>query len=633
MSGIQLSKVEKLRSQIDRAISDGDAPAARGMLAELWHLDARPATANFVVSRFERLRERLPAIPCRVAFLRSFTIEPIESSLRAEAAVNGIDLSMHVGSFNAYVQEILDERSSLYAFSPDIAVLAVQTRDVAPQLWSGFAELTAEASREVVSQVCGGFRQWVDAFRSRSQAHLIIHMLEVPEYPANGILDAQSENGQVEAIRSINRELGRIARERSGVYLMDYDALIGSFGRSRWHDEEKWLTMRMPISPAAFPALVHEYMRLFCPLMGKLCKVLVVDLDNTLWGGVVGEDGFDGIQLGAEYPGAAYQALQRVILDLYQRGVILGIASKNNLQEAMEVIERHPHMLLRREHFSALEINWNDKAQSLRSIAAALDLGADALAFLDDNETERSWVRSQLPEVTVIELPETALQYADALRSSPVFERLSLSAEDRVRSRYYAEEGRREAMKQQAGSLEDFYRSLAMEAEISTVTPQTLARVAQLTQKTNQFNLTTRRYSEQQISAMAGDGWCWYALRLRDRFGDTGLVAVAGVHRDGMVEEIDTFLMSCRVIGRTVETALLAFIAEEAAREGSAKLAGWFLPTKKNAPAKDFYRSHGFTCTKEENGASRWEFDLTAGKIPAPPWIQLAGGRMSEVAR
>ncbi|MGH9437109.1 MAG: HAD-IIIC family phosphatase [Terriglobia bacterium] len=623
-----------MRLRIDEAVSGANTRVAQILLADLWRRDPRPATANFVNSRFERLRPHLQATGCRVAFLRSFTLEPVAPSLRAEAAVRGLDITVQFGGFNAYAQDILDGGSNLYAFSPDIAVIAVQTRDIAPELWSGFPDLSAQALREVVDRISVNFRQWVEAFRSRSQAHLIIHTLEVPEVPANGILDAQSETGQMESIRSINLDLMRLARDHSGVYLLDYDGLAASYGRSRWHDEEKWLTMRMPISSDAHPLLVNEYMRFLCPLMGKICKALVVDLDNTLWGGVVGEDGFDGIRLGAEYPGAAYLALQRAILDLHQRGVILAIASKNNLGEAMDVIERHPHMLLRPEHFSAVQINWNDKAQSLRAIAAELSIGTDSLAFLDDSETERYWVRSQMPEVAVIDMPETPLKYAEALRRSPVFDRLKLSAEDRLRSRYYAEDDRREELKHQVSSLEDFYRSLAMEAEVSTVSPQTLARVAQLTQKTNQFNLTTRRYTEQQISTMAaGDDWRWYTLRLRDRFGDTGLVAVAGVHRDGIAWEIDTFLMSCRVIGRTAETALLAVISEHARREGGRKLMGWFLPTKKNAPAKDFYPSHGFVNTEEANGASRWEFDLTTGCLEAPPWIRLSGKTVSEVAQ
>jgi FkbH-like protein len=417
--------------------------------------------------------------------------------------------------------------------------------------------------------------------------------------------------------------LFRLAREHAGVYVLDYDALVARYGRLSWHDERKWLTMRMPIAANCLIHLSNEWLRFIQPLTGRVCKALVTDLDNTLWGGVVGEDGMGGIKLGPEYPGAAYQALQRAILDLYQRGIILAVCSKNNLPDAMEVLERHPAMLLRPEHFAVMRINWNDKAQSLHEIAAELDIGTDALAFLDDNPAERAWIRSQLPEVTVIDLPDDPMSYSQALRASPVFERLGLSTEDRERGRYYAEQRLRTELSQSVASLEDFYRSLLMEVEISLVAPETLARLAQLTQKTNQFNLTTHRYSEHQIAEIAADtNWEVYSMRVRDHFGDNGLVGMAITHYQGEVCEIDTFLLSCRVIGRTVESALLATIAEQARIKGAQQLIGWFLPTKKNIAAKEFYRSHGFNCTLDQDEGSRWEFDLTCGEIVSPPWIK-----------
>jgi FkbH-like protein len=368
--------------------------------------------------------------------------------------------------------------------------------------------------------------------------------------------------------------------------------------------------------------MAHEWLRFIHPLMGSVCKALVTDLDNTLWGGVVGEDGLHGLKLGLEYPGAAFQALQRALLNLYERGIILAVCSKNNLAEAMEVLEHHPGMLLRPHHFAALRINWADKAQNLREIAAELNIGLEAIAFLDDNPVERRWVQDQLPEVTVIELPDNPMGYVQALGHSPVFERLSLSAEDRQRGQYYAEQRLRTALEQDSASLEDFYRSLQLRVEISGVAPETLARVAQLTQKTNQFNLTTRRYTEQQIAEMAADpDWQVYSAWVYDRFGDNGLVGVVIVHYQGVTCEIDTFLLSCRVIGRTVETALLATIAEQACHKGAQRLLGWFLPTKKNAPAKEFYGSHGFICILEREGGSSWEFDLVNERIAAPPWV------------
>jgi FkbH-like protein len=346
-------------------------------------------------------------------------------------------------------------------------------------------------------------------------------------------------------------------------------------------------------------------------------------LDNTLWGGVIGEDGMAGIKLGIEYPGAAYRNVQRAMLDLYARGILLAVASKNNPTDAMQVLEQHPAMLLRPSHFAALRVNWNDKVQSLREIAAELNIGIDAVAFIDDNPAERQWVQGQLPEVTVIDLPDDPASFAAALRDCPVFERTSVSSEDRERGRYYAEQRLRTELEQTATTREDFLRSLQMEVRIELVKPETVGRVAQLTQKTNQFNLTTRRYSEQQVSEMASqDDWHVYTAQVLDRFGDNGLVGVAITHRQGDVCEVDTFLLSCRVIGRTVETSLLVTVAEQASSEGAAKLVGQFLPTKKNAPAKDFYPSHGLVCTSEEAGGSRWELDLASLQVQSPSWIK-----------
>jgi FkbH-like protein len=360
------------------------------------------------------------------------------------------------------------------------------------------------------------------------------------------------------------------------------------------------------------------------PLSGRVAKALVVDLDNTLWGGVVGEDGLDGIQVGPEYPGAAYLALQRAIQALRHRGVLLAVASKNNPDEALDALDRHPGMLLRSGDFAALRINWNDKARSLREIAEELNIGVDSLAFLDDNPAEREQVRLELPEVTVVELPSDPMGYARALADCPVFERLSLTREDQQRGRLYEDQRQRADLQRASASLEDFLRSLEMEMSMGPVEPASVRRVAQLTQKTNQFNLTTRRYSEQEIDALASDpGARVYQVQVRDRFGDNGLVGVAITRRGADAWEIDTLLLSCRVIGRAVESAMLARLSDDARAAGATRLCGWFLPTAKNAPASDFYPSHGFSLLESSDGATRWEAGLGADRPRCPEWIDL----------
>jgi FkbH-like protein len=604
----------EFREGVDRAIAVGDASGAARMLASAWELEPGSALAGFVSSRYDRIASRLGLLPQRWAILRSFTVEPLIPLLKAGAFAGGVALETQVGEFNAYAQEILDPGSPLYRFHPHVVVLAVQTRDVAPGLWRGEA-----AADDVLSRFGG----WIASFREHSQAALIVHSLEAPAIPGAGILDAQREDNAAEAIHRINRGLRAMAGQHPGVYILDYDALVARHGRDRWSDPRKWLTVRLPVASASLPHLASEWLRFLHPLAGKVAKCVAVDLDNTLWGGIIGEDGMNGIRLGADYPGAAFQELQRALLDLTRRGILLAVCSKNNPADAMEALSAHPGMILQPRDFAATRINWNDKAQNLREIASELNIGLDAIAFLDDNPVERQQVREQAPEAIVIRLPEDPMDYAHTVRDCPWFERLTLSEEDRRRGDYYAAQRERVALEQKVTSREDFYRSLEQVAEIAPVNPQSLSRVAQLTQKTNQFNLTTRRYSDQQIAEMASRPACRvWTLRVKDKYADNGLVGVAILRTEGAICEIESFLMSCRVIGRTVETALLAHLAADARQQGATRLQGWFLPTKKNAPAQEFYREHGFEVAERTEEGVLWRLDLLEKEIRTPEWIK-----------
>lgn len=614
----------EIKPEIDRLIASGEASAAVSLLPELWSQDKSASTASFLVSRYEQQRSNLNLTPHKLSVLRSFTIEPMMPLLKAPALVAGIDLTIQLSEFNAYVQEIVDPASSLYRFEPDTVVLAVQTRDIAPELFRDFSALTSDQVSETVKRIVADYRTWISTFRKQSRANLIVHNLEQPIFPARGILDSQSADCQAFVIQQINRSLRQTAGEYSGVYILDYDALVARYGRLNWHDERKWLTVRLPISAQNLNHMVEEWMRFLHPLTGRIAKALVVDLDNTLWGGVIGEDGMAGIRLGTEYPGAAFQDVQRALLDLHRRGILLAIASKNNPDDGMEALAKHSGMLLKPEHFACTRINWGDKAQSLREIAKELNIGIDSLAFLDDNPIERRAVRAQVPEVMVLDLPNEPMEFARIIREFPAFERLTLSAEDLQRGSYYQAQRDREQLQQSITSREDFYRSLNQEVEIAALTKATLPRIAQLTNKTNQFNLTTRRYTEQQISELVqSPGWHCFSLQVKDRFGDNGLVGVALTHHHDGIYEIDTLLMSCRVIGRTVETAFLSFLAGHARELNASSMQGWFLPTRKNAPARDFYSDHGFQTLRQDGDGTLWELNLEKSSLPCPEWVRL----------
>lgn len=615
------------RQEADRCIAEGLPEKAAAALAEIWRSEAgSPAAAAFVVSRCAGVGAALSLQPHRLAILRSFTVEPAVPLIKAAAFVAGLNLNVQVGDFNAYVQDLAEADSRLYRFQPDTVILAVEACDAAPRLWRDWADLSAAEARSEAGGVVDRFRDWIAAFRRHSQGNLIVHSLAVPEGLARGVLDAQLETSQAETFQEINRELRRATREFRGVYILDYDALVAHHGRYQWRDERKWLTVRMAFAGRHQADMVREWMRFLHPLAGRIAKAVAVDLDNTLWGGVIGEDGFHGIKIGREYPGAAYRDVQRALLDLRQRGILLAVCSKNNPADAMEVLERHPEMLLRPEHFAAMRIDWNDKAGNLRELAEELNIGLDAMAFLDDNPVERQQVCAAAPEVHVIHLPDDPLRFARAIREAPVFERLSVSTEDLQRGDMYRVQQERLKLETSAASREDFLRSLDQRAEIGRVSAATLARVAQLTQKTNQFNLTTRRYSEQQIAAIADSReWRVYWIRVRDRFDDNGLVGVAIVRLDDAAWKIDTLLLSCRVIGRTVETAFLAHLVEEAAANGIRIIEGWFLPTNKNAPASGFYANHGFRLAETADCGTRWVLDLQQNTVRCPEWIRCEG--------
>ncbi|HXU80834.1 MAG TPA: HAD-IIIC family phosphatase [Polyangia bacterium] len=611
-------------TRIDDAFARQQAAEAVSFLRQYFQRNPTLAAARAVTERLEKHDAPADRRRCKAFFLRSFTLEPMLPLLRAWALLHGVDLQPQVGEFNAYPQELLDPGSALYTSEPDVVFLAVQTRDLLPDLWERSAGLGAAQTQALVEQALANLQSWVGLFRERSRAHLVLFDLALPGWPSAGLLDAQSPDGQSGKILWLNQQLRALAAAHTGVTVLPFEALVARIGRERFYDERKWLTARMPVAAGALWPLACECTRMLLLLMGKVCKALVVDLDNTLWGGIVGEDGPHGIKIGAEYPGAAFRAFQRAILDLYERGVILAVASKNNPADAMEVIEKHPGMLLRPQHFSSLQISWTEKAQSLRAIAAELNIGIDAVAFVDDNPVEREHVRISVPEVYVIDLPTDAMGYAEALRSVPVFERTVLTSEDRARGALYAAERARTSLEKASGSVEEFYRSLEMSMTIGSATPGAVARIAQLTQKTNQFNLTTRRYDEQQIVDFAGRPEMGvYSCAVKDKFGDNGLVGVAITKQEGAVWEIDTFLLSCRVIGRTVETAFLAHLAEQARAAGARTLRGWYLPTKKNPPAKDFYSRHQFTAISETESGVLWEMDLAKGQITCPPWITM----------
>jgi FkbH-like protein len=609
-----------LRAELLAALDAGDLPRSF-LRSEALRAAAPAAHARFLRRELARPeRASLPLRPLRIALLSSFSTEFLHDPLCAAAFHDGIRLEIYQAGFATHRQEILDPASGLYAFRPDVLVLAVEGRSWLPGLYSGFlASDTAPAIDAAAAEV----RTLLETLRSRSDATVLVFNAAPPVWAELGVLDATVERGQRAATAAWNDRLRDACRAVKGAYVVDYAALVARHGWRNWYDDRMALYASAPVAAPMLPALADELAKFLRALAGRARKCLVVDLDNTLWGGVLGEDGVNGIRLGPQYPGNAYVALQEAILALRRRGVILAIASKNNPADVDEVFARHPAMVLRREHFAAAEIHWNPKGGSIAAIAQRLNIGLDHIAFLDDNPVECEHVRSTFPMVAVIQVPERPEEAVRALLERGLFDTLSFSDEDRRRGALYEQRDAAEALRASSASVEEFYGSLDMEVLFAPVQAENLERSAQLTQKTNQFNATTLRYTEAQVAERAADpSWACTTVRVKDRFGDNGIVGLSMARAEGGDLVIDTFLLSCRVIGRTIETAMLARLCEDARRLGAGGLRGRIVPTAKNAPARDLYERHGFARAAE--GADEWRLDLARGAIAYPPWLRIA---------
>ena len=594
-----------------------DAAVADGSLASYLEAARLLRTGAF---ELEGLR------PFRLAIARSFTIQPIVPFLEVEGALAGLRVEIHLGEYNAFRQEILDRSSALYRAEPDAVLLALGTNELAPALANDFLTLNEDDLDRECERAVLDLRSLLLALRERTPATIILQTLVAPAYPAAGLADARLRPGQRETFERLNRAIGALADELSGVEVFDLDAHVADVGRRRWEERRLETLARAPIRAEHLPSLAREYAKVLGLIAGLQRKCVIVDLDDTLWGGVLGEDGVAGVQLGADYPGSAFVAFQRALLDLRRRGVVLAIASKNEQQDVDRIFAERRELVLRREDFVATRVNWRDKATNVSEIVAELGFAPQAFVFIDDNPVERALVARTVPGLCVPDWPTEPADYVDALRQIPGLETLRITAEDRYRTEAYAGETRRAAVRQTSGSLEDFFASLGMQVAIEPVARATRARFAQLTQKSTQFNLTLRPYTESEVDELARTTDCeLVVLSLWDQFGDSGQVAVASLAYAGDLARIENIVMSCRVLGRGVETALLADLADRARRRGARVLEGLFVPGPRNAQAQDLYERHGFSAVPGRDGC--WRLDLDRAVIAAPSWIQRADGR------
>lgn len=609
-----------LRRDFAAACASGDALAARRLARALLALNASGATIRYLVSSIRGVGAKLPGLkPLKLGLLSSFSAEFLSDALIVAGLLRGLAIELYVARFNQFRQEILDRASGLYAFAPDAVIISVLGEQLCPGAYESLAgqATPSDSAAELVGLL--------ETFRRSSSASMLVQNLLPPTRPLLGVGDAGMTSGQRQQVQRLNAELAGAAQRIGGVFIVDYEGLVARHGATQWHDPRMGYFAELPIDKRMFLPLAAEYAKFLDILAGGAKKCLVVDLDNTLWGGILGEDGLDGLQLGTVYPGNAFKAFQRHLKQLQSRGVLLAIASKNNPAEVAEAFAKHPHMVLSLEDFAAVEIGWTLKSESIAAIARNLGIGLEHVVLLDDNPVECAEVARALPMVETIVFPKAPERWAEAIAEDGFFDQLRISKEDLERGKMYRQRAVAESLRTAASSIEDFYRGLAMAITIAPLGERTVARASQLTQKTNQLNLTTRRYTEAQLRARAEDpAWSVDTIAVSDTFGDNGIVGVVMARRDGEVVDIDTFLLSCRVIGRTVETAMLAHLCDLAERAGAKRLRGTFIPTPRNEPVRAVLPSHGFVQVAADNGVSVWELDVARCRVAWPPWFRVA---------
>ncbi|MDQ6841674.1 MAG: HAD-IIIC family phosphatase [Actinomycetota bacterium] len=550
----------------------------------------------------------------RLAVLCSYEAAELAGYLELALMALGVGAEVYLAPYGQLEQELLGEGAALSQFGPTHVLIAPSTADLA------FPELAPDP-HELLDAAESRWRSLWDAARREHDARVVQHAFVVPDETPMGHLAMRLEGSRSSLVHALNRRLAIAAG--SQVLLVDCDRLAARIGKQRWCDPRLWYAARQPFGHEALPLLARDTAAVLAGDVGLSARCLIVDLDNTLWGGVVGEEGVDGIAIGTGPDGEAYAAFQEYLAALRARGMILAVASKNDIATAREPFERTPGMRLGLEDFAAFVADWRRKPEQIREIASTLGLGLDSLAFADDNPAECAEVAAALPEVTVIPLAVPASELVRTLAASPRMELSSLATDDLARGRSYAARAQSERLRGSVASLEDFWRSLDMRAQVRALDERTLDRAAQLTQKTNQFNLTLRRRSREQLESLAADKrTICRTLALADRFADHGLVGFGVVvpsEDDPHIAEIDTLLLSCRVIGRTAERHLVAHLAREAREAGYERIRGTYVPGPRNALVAELYPALGFL-SAGTNGA-RWELELTEASTIDTPYI------------
>lgn len=541
----------------------------------------------------------------KLGLVSNGTVDFIVPFLEATALRYGLALEVISGDFGQHVQEALDPNSKINAARPDAVLLALDQRGL-PFEGDGSSWPPYRAAPALAR-----LRELRQGFNQHAGAPCLVQTIPAVLTPQFGSLDAGLEGTARQALLAFNAGLAQDVAASSDV-LVDVDWLAQAIGLDAWTDERGWHLAKMPFAQAALPMYAEVVVRAIAAMRGKSRKCLVLDLDNTLWGGVIGDDGLEGIALNpGDARGEAHRAIQAAALDLRRRGVVLAVCSKNDDATARIPFREHPGMLIKEDDIAVFMANWEDKASNLERIAERLDIGIDALVLLDDNPAEREQVRQALPQVAVPEVGTDPSTFVRSLMLGGYFESAAFTPEDLQRAQQYQGNAKRADLMESTRDLGEFLRSLDMRIRFAPFDALGRKRITQLINKTNQFNLTTRRYTEAQVAAMeTSPGHHTLQVSLVDRFGDNGMICVVicSVHNDEW--HVDNWLMSCRVLNRKVEEAVCNRIADAARAAGARRIVGLYLRTPRNDMVADLYPRLGFAPVDAPEGEQRWALAL-----------------------
>ncbi|HXM62349.1 MAG TPA: HAD-IIIC family phosphatase [Terriglobales bacterium] len=560
-------------------------------------------------------------VPTRIAILGGSTTTEVKSMLELFLLAQGIEPTFYESGYNRYSEDVEFENPDLWNFKPIIVFIHTTWHHVSefPELLEADGEVENRVRREMAR-----FESLWEKIHTKLGALIIQNNFDLPHLRPLGNLEASESFGRVNFVLRLNSEFAKYARTHSRFLINDILYLSAQVGQGVWFRNNYWYNFHMALSPIATVYMAHNVAAIVKSVYGKSKKCLVLDLDNTLWGGVIGDDGVQNLILGRDHPvGEAFLDFQRYVKSLQRRGVILAVCSKNDAENAKEGFS-HPDSVLKLEDFSAFKANWDPKPENIRAIAAELNIGLDSIVFVDDNPAERDFVAEQLPEVAVPNVGADVSAFAEVLEHERYFEVDKLVQDDLNRSAYYSSNAERSAGQGKFSNYGEFLASLEMTAEIGSFLPVYLERITQLINKTNQFNLTTRRYTSAEVVAIAQDqGFIALYGRLADKFGDNGLVSVLIGEVSDQTVQLDLWLMSCRVLKREMEFAMFDALVEQCQARGIRKIVGVYIPSKKNNMVAAHYASLGFTSMGgASDGRELWSYDVPASYSPRKRYIR-----------